>query len=82
MPVRVFGISLARTNAFALVKGARRARRARERKRGCERVLKKPLSGSARGHSPSLARIWERALQELLIWVESSTSEEALKVDA
>jgi hypothetical protein len=43
MPMRVLGRSLARINAFALVKGARHARRAREWKQGCERVLKKPF---------------------------------------
>jgi hypothetical protein len=43
MPVRVLGRSLARINSFALVKGARRARRAREWKQGCERALKKPF---------------------------------------
>jgi hypothetical protein len=37
------GRSLARINSFALVKGARRARRAREWKQGCERALKKPF---------------------------------------
>jgi hypothetical protein len=43
MPVRVWGRSLARINAFALIKGVRRERRARERKQGCERVLKRPF---------------------------------------
>jgi hypothetical protein len=42
MPGRVLGRSLAHTKAFALVKGARRVRRAGKREQGCERALKKP----------------------------------------
>jgi hypothetical protein len=38
MPVRVLGRSLARTNAFTLVKEARRAERARERDLGGARL--------------------------------------------
>jgi hypothetical protein len=53
MPRRVLRRSLACTNAFALVKGARHARRAGKHEQGCERVLRKQLFKQCTGFEQS-----------------------------
>jgi hypothetical protein len=52
MPVRVCGRSLAHINAFALVKEGTTCTTSGGAEARGERVLKKALSGSARGHLP------------------------------